>query len=335
MFMIERIGELLTMDAADGKPLRGSDTSSPGMIQNAAVAVSGDKIIAYGTNDEILSEYGGEITDSVDACGALVTPGLVDPHTHAVFIGSRELEFEMRIRGMSYMQISQMGGGILNSAEHVQQATQEQLVQQSLLRFERMLSNGVTTVEVKSGYGLDTEAELKMLRAIQDLSELVAQDVVATFLGAHEIPEQFRPDKKEEYIRIVIEDMIPKVAQENLAKFCDVFCEAGVFDIDDTRRILEAARDSGMELKLHADEIEHLGGTELGVDIGARSVDHIVKISSIGISVLAASDTAAVLLPGTSFFLGMVLTGLFQWDDIYQKERVLFLHNLLLNDSRL
>lgn len=305
MYLIERIGELLTMDVGDGNCLRGAQMANPGIVESAALVYEGDTIVAYGDNDEILSEYGDRIVDSIDAGGALVTPGFVDPHTHSIFIGTRELEFEMRIRGMSYMQIAEMGGGILHSTEKVRDATEDELVENALLRFDRMLSNGITTVEVKSGYGLETEAELKMLRAIRKLSRMVPQDIVPTFLGAHEVPAEFRPNRRDEYVDIIINEMIPMVASEKLAKFCDVFCEAGVFDVDDTRRILESAKQNKLGLKLHADEIEPLGGAELGVDLGARSVDHIVAISDIGVSVLAASNTAAVLLPGTSFFLAM------------------------------
>ena len=305
MYLLERIGELLTMDVEGGSVLRGNKMSEPGIINNAAIVYDEQGIVAYGDNDTILSKYGDEIVDSIDAGGALVTPGLVDPHTHAVFVGTRELEFEMRIRGMSYMQIAQMGGGILNSTEKVRNATRDELVQSSQLQFNRMLSNGITTVEVKSGYGLNLESELKMLRAIKKLSSMVAQDIVPTFLGAHEIPQEFRPNGKDDYIQLIIDEMLPRVAAEKLAKFCDVFCEAGVFDVGDSRRILNAAKGKGLSLKLHADEIESTGGAELGVDLSARSVDHLGAISEIGISVLAASDTCAVLLPGTAFFLGL------------------------------
>lgn len=305
MYLLERIGELLTINAANGKVLRNESMSNPGIIEDAAIVYDENKIIAYGSNDAMLSRYGDEIVDSIDAGSALVTPGLVDPHTHAVFIGSRELEFEMRIRGMSYMQIAQMGGGILSSTEKVREASLDDLVSKSQLRFNQMLSNGITTVEVKSGYGLDLKSELKMLRAIKKLSSMVAQDIVPTFLGAHEIPPEFRPNKKEDYIELIIQEMLPRVASEKLAKFCDVFCEDGVFDIGDSRRILNAAKGKKLGLKMHADEIKSLGGAEIGVDLGARSVDHLGAISDIGISVLATSNTAAVLLPGTTFFLGL------------------------------
>ncbi len=304
MFLVDRIGELLTMDVGGGAPLRKSDMALPGAVEDAALVIADGRIADYGKRDEILARYEGEIRDSVDAGGALVTPGLVDPHTHAVFIAPRELEFEMRIKGRTYMEIAKLGGGILSSTEAVRKASEEELLKAALLRFEMMLSHGVTTVEVKSGYGLETDAELKMLRVIRKLSEMVAQDIVPTFLGAHEVPQEFRPDRKSEYVDLVINEMLPKVAQEGLAQYCDVFCEEDVFDLEDSRKILMAAKSLGLGIKLHADELSPLGGSELGVELGARSVDHIVEISDIGVTLLAASDTAAVLLPGTTFFLG-------------------------------
>ncbi len=305
MFLIDHIGELLTMDAAHGKPLRGAEMSIPGSIYGAAVVIDGEKIVAYGKRDQILTRYENQIDASYDAGGALVTPGLVDSHTHAIFIGTRELDFEMRIMGKSYMEIAKMGGGIFSTTMHVRRADQQEIINTALLRFQKMLSHGITALEIKSGYGLETEAELRLLRAIKVLSKIVPQDVVATFLGAHEIPMEFRPDRKNEYIDLIINEMIPKVEHYGLAKFCDVFCEEGVFDTDDTRKILMAAKNHGLIPKLHADEIVPMHGAELGVELGAQSVDHLVQISSEGISALSASDTAAVLLPGTSFFLSM------------------------------
>ncbi|MCD6594091.1 imidazolonepropionase [bacterium] len=305
MLLIDRIGELLTMDSNDGKAIRGEMMSLPGIITDSAIVVDGEKIVDYGKRNDILKNYGDKITTSVDAENSLVTPGLVDPHTHAVFLGTRETEFEMRLKGKSYMEIANTGGGILNTVKQVRKSDEDTLVQKSLLRFEQMLSNGITTVEVKSGYGLSVESELKMLNVIKKLRELVPQDIVPTFLGAHEIPDEYRPDRKSEYIDSIINEMIPQVANERLAKFCDVFCEKGVFDIEDTGRILTAAKENGLGLKMHADEIEPMGGTELGVSLGARSVDHLGAISDFGIVLLAQSETAAVFLPGTTFFLGL------------------------------
>ena len=305
MLLIDRIGELLTMDSNGGKPIRGEMMALPGVMENAAIVVEGEKILDYGKRDDILKMYEDKITDSVDAENCLVSPGLVDPHTHAVFLGTRENEFEMRIKGRTYMEIAKAGGGILDTMKGIRETSEDILLKNSLLKFERMLSNGVTTVEVKSGYGLSTDSELKMLNVIKRLREFVPQDIVPTFLGAHEIPPEYRPDRKKDYIDLIVNEMIPRVADEKLAKFCDVFCEKDVFDIEDTGKILTAAKNHGLGLKMHADEIEPMGGTELGVSLGARSVDHLGAISDFGIVLLAQSETAAVLLPGTTFFLGL------------------------------
>ena len=305
MLLVKDIGELLTCDAADGRPLRGKETSNPGLIKNAAIVIYDGIIVDRGQQDAIIRKYGDRITDEISADGGLVTPGLVDPHTHAVFVGTRELEFEMRIQGKSYMEIAKAGGGILNTAKRVRESNEQELLESGLKYLNWSLKHGTTTIEVKSGYGLSTESELMMLRAIKELGEQSALDVVSTFLGAHEVPAEFRPDRRKEYVDIVVNEMLPKVAKERLAKFVDVFCEVGVFDLDDTKKILTRARELGFGLKIHADEIEPMGGTELGVELGAASVDHLVAVSERGVEMLAKSDTVAVLLPGTSFFLDL------------------------------
>ncbi len=303
MLLIDRIGELLTMDTNRGNFIRGKDMANAGILHGAALVIEDGKILEYGTRDTILQKYDGQIRECVDAHDGLVTPGLVDPHTHAMFIGTRENEFEMRIDGKTYMEIAEAGGGILSSMRKVREASEIDLINASMRCVDKFLRNGVTSFEIKSGYGLSFEAEMKMLHAIAQFAAIAPQKIVATFMGAHEIPPEYRPDGKSAYVQHIVDDMIPTVAREKLAQFVDVFCEPGVFDLADTGKILRAAKSNGLQTKLHADEIKSLGGTELGITLRARSVDHLAAISEIGIHLLGESDTVAVLLPGTMMFL--------------------------------
>lgn len=305
MLLIDRIGQLITFDTNYGRQLRGKEMNTAGIIENSAIVVEGEKIVAYGQRDKVLRVYGDRISQEVPADGALVTPGLVDAHTHSVFIGTRESEFEMRIKGKDYMEISKAGGGILNSARKLRVSPMDIIIRNSLGNFQKSLSHGVTTVEVKSGYGLSLEGEIKHLEAIATLSELVPQDVIATFMGAHEFPEEYRTAGKAKYVDIIINEMLPIIAQKKLARFCDVFCEKGVFEIDDTRKICTKAKELDFGIKLHADEITTLGGARLGVELGAISVDHLCAVSDDDIEVVAKSSTSAVLLPGTVLFLNL------------------------------
>jgi len=301
--IIKNIGQLVTMRGP--VPRRGPEMSEIGLVENATVAVSGEEIIAAGPSDEVSRQIDpAENCVVVSAEGGVVTPGLIDPHTHPVFARTREVEFEMRLAGKSYMEIAQAGGGIRSSVRHLREASIEDLYARSRKTLANLMSYGVTSIEAKSGYGLSTESELKSLEIIRRLNEHEAMDLYPTFLGAHEVPDEYR-DKHEEYVNLVIEEMIPAVAEKDLALFCDVFCEEGVFTVDESRRILEAGKKAGMKPKLHADEIKSTGGAELAAEIGAISADHLVKISDKGIDMLAASDTIAVLLPGTSFALGL------------------------------
>ena len=233
-------------------------------------------------------------------------PGLVDSHTHAIFGRARAEEQELRASGLDYMEIARRGGGIHSSVRDLRSRSEEDLVRLAIPRLQRLANHGTTTVEVKSGYGLTLEDELKTLRVIQVLSSIVPIRLVPTFLGAHEVPLEYRAtaDGRSNYIDLLVHEMIPRVAQENLARFADVFCEPGAYTVAESRHVLTAARDAGLGLKLHADELRSSGGATLAAELGATSADHLGAISEEGISALAASDTVATLLPGTLLFLG-------------------------------
>ena len=275
-----------------------------GILENATIAIEGEKIIAVGTTDEIESRYpDAEIID----CGKrLITPGLVDSHTHAIFGRARYEEQEMRAAGVGYMEIARRGGGIHSSVADLRARTEEELYDLARARVMRLASYGSTTIEVKSGYGLSLGDEMKSLRVIARLSEELPVRLVPTWLGAHEIPQEYRqaPGDRRDYIRVLIDEMLPAVTRRGLAWFADVFCEPGVYTVEETRAILTASRNAGLGIKLHADELEPHGGAELAAEIGATSADHLAAISDPGIKALASSDTVATLLPGTMLFLG-------------------------------
>lgn len=300
--LVKNIGQLITM--AGPVPRIGDQMQDLGLIENGGVAVAGEEILSAGESDEVEghSPLAEECT-VIDAAGAVVTPGLVDPHTHPIFSMTREKEFEMRTQGKSYMEIAQSGGGIRASVRDLRTTTLEFLVERSKPRLDRMIQHGVTTIEAKSGYGLSTESELKQLEAIRYLNGVHTLDLVPTFLGAHEVPDEYRT-KRDQYVDLIIHEMIPAVVKANLAEFSDIFCEEGVFDIEESRRIQRAASRAGLKLKFHADELKHTGGAELAASLKAVSTDHVVYISDVGIDALAKSGTAAVLLPGTTFSLG-------------------------------
>jgi imidazolonepropionase len=240
----------------------------------------------------------------IDARDKVVLPGLIDSHTHLIFAGSRVDEFEQRLQGKSYAEITASGGGIVSTVRRVRQASKEELKALARPRLRRMLQFGVTTVEVKSGYGLTMADEIKCLEVIAELNAEGPWELVPTFLGAHAVPPEYRADR-EGYIRSLCEEMLPEITRQGLAEFCDVFCESGVFSLDESRRILRRARDLGLRPKLHADELSPLGGAELAAEVGAVSADHLLCVSDKGIDALAASGTVATLLPGTAFFLGV------------------------------
>ena len=280
--------EVLTCESTDAASIR----------KGEAVAIEDGRILEIGTGLE--EKY--ERAERVVCDGAVITPGFVDSHTHTVFGGFRAAEYALRAQGVPYMEIARQGGGINASVRDVRAMTEDQLAALTQTRLAHMLRNGTTTVEIKSGYGLDTESELKQLRAVRQVAE-DGWDVVATFLGAHEFPAEYREDR-DAYVRLVAETMVPAVAREGLAQFCDVFCEPGVFTPDQSRTILQAGIAHGMTAKLHADELENSGAAELAVEVGAASADHLAAITDAGVKAIAASRTVATLLPTTMLFLG-------------------------------
>ncbi len=303
--LIIHADQLVTVDDGQPGPANNEDRlNNLGIIDDGAVAAHNDLIVAVGTTDDILDKIDISIeTQVINAAGKVVMPGFVDPHTHLVFSGSREEEFELRIQGKSYQELS-IDAGIRSSVRKLRQTSDYELLASALQHTDRLLAYGTTTAEAKSGYGLSTESELKSLRIIQQINEISDLDVIPTFLGAHEIPDEYR-DNPESYIDLVINEMIPAVVNENLARYCDIFCESHVFDVDQSRRILKAAGAAGLGLKLHADELTSIGGAELAAELGAISADHLVAVSDAGIARMAEKSVIPVLLPGTTFSLGL------------------------------
>ena len=290
--------------AGPDRARKGSEMREAGILKNAAVAVSGGRIAAIGATRDIEPAF----TDAeiIDCCGGVLTPGLVDSHTHAVFGKPRFEEQELRAEGHDYMEIAARGGGIHSSVRDFRERSEEELYDLAVPRLRSLASYGTTTVEIKSGYGLSVDDELKALRVIGRLAASMPIRVVATWLGAHEIPHDYRSSDslRAEYLDMLVANLLLKVSEQGIARFADVFCEPGVFTIDETRRILEAARKSGLGLKIHADELEPCGGAELAASLGAVSADHLAAISEAGIAAVAKSNTVATLLPGTMLFLG-------------------------------
>ncbi len=293
--------ELLTLTGSDN-PRTGSEMNELGIINNGAIAVKDEKIIAVGTTEEITADFQTE--KIIDASDKVVMPGFVDPHTHPVFKQTRENEFEMRIKGRSYIEISQSGGGIRSSIAGVRETSEEELYKLAEKRINKIISNGTTTLEAKSGYGLSTKSEIKMLKVIKKLDENLPIDIIPTFLGAHEFPTEYKDDK-EKYIDILMNEMMPKVREMNLAEYCDIFTEDHVYNIEQSRRILNRAKELGFKIRMHADEIKPIGGAELAGEIGAVSADHLGAASNEGIKAMRDNGVIAILLPGTIFSLGM------------------------------
>jgi len=283
-------------------PAREEDGSDPaGRVPGGAVAVRTGEVVAVAGEKALRERFPEAAEEWLD--GGVLAPGWVDSHTHAVFGRWRADEFALRCTGVPYMEIARRGGGILSSVRDLRALSEDELVERSIPRLAEMLQAGTTTAEVKSGYGLDTESELKTLRAIRRLNAMQPIDLVPTFLGAHEFPPEYRDDR-DAYVELLVREMIPAVAAEGLAEFCDVFMEPGVYDRRQSERVLQAGVEHGLVPKLHADELEGSGAAELAAELGAASADHLGAISEAGIQALAGSETVATLLPGTLLALG-------------------------------
>lgn len=301
--LIIHASELLTL-VPGREPRRGPDMNDLGIIPGGAVAVRDGLIMSVGPTEELLRTVQAERT--MDAGGRVVMPGFVDPHTHCVFAGHRADEFEMRLKGASYMEIMAAGGGIMNTVRATRAASVDDLVRESMPRLRRMLEHGTTTAEAKTGYGLTVADEMKMLEAIAHLNRAQPVELVPTFLGAHAVPAEYNGNT-DGFVDLVVSEMLPAVAAllaDVRPRFCDVFCEEGAFSLEQSRRILERAKGLGLGLKIHVDEFKALGGTALAVELGAISADHLVATPEEEIRMLAQSAVIAVSLPGTPFGLG-------------------------------
>ncbi len=293
--LIKNIGELTTPEGKCQK--NGSDQGEVKVLKNTCVGVNNGLICYVG------DEKNAPITERIiDAEGCLVTPGLVDAHTHLVFGGWRQHELQLKLEGASYLDILKSGGGILSTVQNTRSASKDELLQKSMKLIETMMAHGTTTCEAKSGYGLSTETELKQLEVIDELKKTTKMDITSTFMGAHAIPNEYK-ENRAGYIKLLCENMLPEVSKSGLAEFCDIFCETAVFTVEESKIILNEAKKHGFKLKIHGDEIDPIGGAELAAEVGAVSAEHLIQASDAGIKAMAKSGTIAVLLPATSFYL--------------------------------
>ncbi len=296
--IIKNASELVT---CKGKaPKHGRDMSDIGLIGNGCVVIENDIIVDVG-KQEILEKYDEKEYRIIDAKNKAVLPGFIDSHTHLIFGGYRADEFSWRLRGDNYMSIMERGGGITSSVRATRNTSLEEFINLGMNRLNKILDMGVTTVEGKSGYGLDYETEIRQLKAMKQLNKIHPVDIVPTFLGPHSVLPEYK-GKEDEFIDFMI-DVLPKIKEEKLAEFADIFCEKNVFTVEQSRRFLTAAKNNGLKLKIHADEMYQLGGTELAVELGCTSADHLLQASDEGIKQLSKSDTVATLLPATAFCL--------------------------------
>ncbi|MGD8980754.1 MAG: imidazolonepropionase [Desulfobacterales bacterium] len=303
--IIKNATQLVTCSGFKAK--QGKEMSNLHVIEDGALVIENGTIRSVGKTSDILKGFNDKETDIrefnvIDAAGKAVLPGFVDSHTHFVFGGYRAEEFSWRLRGDSYMDILERGGGILSTVKATRAATKETLIKTGVERLNSMLSFGVTTVEGKSGYGLDLKTEIKQLEVMKELNRHHPIDVVSTFLGAHALPEEYK-GRADAFIDDIIDNVLPVVIDNNLAEFCDVFCEKNVFSVDQSRRLLLKAKENGLGIKIHADEIARLGGAELAAEIRAVSADHLLQASDKGIHSIAKAGVVATLLPGTAFCL--------------------------------
>lgn len=301
--LIKNISSLVTINA-DGKPYKcGEEMSDIGEIQNGAILFD-EKILFVGTTDEALRYIFNnhiQVQETIDASGKTVLPGFVDSHTHFVFAGNRSFEFARRLRGVTYQQIAKEGGGILTTMKATRQASLDELVANGLKLANSALRYGTTTVEIKSGYGLSFDSEIRQLEAIAVLKEIAHQNVVPTFLGAHDFPPEYA-NNRDGYVELICEEMLPAVAEKQLATFCDAFVDEGYYTTEQGRKIFIRAKELGLKIKAHADELANVAATELAAEVGAISADHLLFISDSGIAALKNAGTVATLLPGTAYF---------------------------------
>jgi imidazolonepropionase len=303
--IIHNAGQLVTC-ASDGRPRRGAEMLDVGVIENGAVAIADGKFVGVGTSDDVRREYQSD--EDIDADGRVVCPGFVDPHTHIVYAGDRLNEFELKIRGGDYLDILASGGGIISTVRSTRAATAEELVELGRRRLDNMLACGTTTCEIKTGYGLDTDTELKMLSVIETLDKAHAIDIVPTFLAAHAVPPEDK-NNPNAYVNVICDTMLSEAWKWFVASnfhgrtpfFCDVFCENGAFTLEHSRKVLETAKSLGFKLKAHVDQFTNLGGSRLAIGMGAVSIDHLDTISDEEVKLLAGSDTVAVVTPAVNF----------------------------------
>lgn len=303
--IIKNIKQLVQVEETARTWVAGKDMASLNCIDDAYLIVNGDLIEDFGKMSDLNSDIDDDIVEELDATGRLVFPSYCDSHTHLVYAGSREIEYIDKIKGLSYEEIAKRGGGILNSSERIRKATEDELYTAAFERLQEIASLGTGAVEIKSGYGLDLESELKMLRVIKRLKETTPLIIKATFLGAHAVPAEYK-GRQTEYVDLIINEMIPVVASEELADYIDVFCDKGFFTVEDTDRMLNAGMKYGLRAKIHANELDYSGGIQVGVKYNALSVDHLEYVGDEEIEALKGSETMPTVLPGAAFFLGMV-----------------------------